>query len=45
MLYRLLIALCNQLKVQLITTQTDSRRPLKAGLRDALAPATEEAAL
>lgn len=45
MLYRLLMALCDQLKAQLITTQTDSRRLLEAVLRDALAPATEEAAL
>jgi len=45
MLYRLLMALCDQLKAQLITTQADSRRLLEAVLRDALAPATEEAAL
>ena len=41
MLYRSLMALCDQLEAQLIT----SRRLLEAVLRDALTPATEEAAL
>lgn len=41
MLYRPLMALCDQLEAPLIT----SRRLLEAVLRDALAPAMEEAAL
>ena len=45
MLYRPLMALCDQLEAQLITTKTDGRRLLEAVLHDALAPAREEAAL
>ncbi|MEI6335298.1 MAG: restriction endonuclease subunit S [Methylococcaceae bacterium] len=37
-----LMALCDQLEAQLITTQTDSRRLLEAVLHEALAPALEE---
>ena len=39
-----LLALCDQLETQLTTTETDSRRLLEAVLRDALAPALEDAA-
>jgi type I restriction enzyme, S subunit len=39
-----LMALCDQLEVQLTTTEADSRRLLEAVLHEALAPALEEAA-
>ena len=45
MLYCPLIALCDQLKAQLIATLTDNRRLLEAVLRDALTPGMEEVAL
>jgi type I restriction enzyme S subunit len=39
-----LMALCDQLETQLATSEADSRRLLEAVLRDALAPALEQAA-
>ena len=39
-----LMALCDQLEQQLVTTATDSRRLLEAVLRDALAPVLNDAA-
>jgi type I restriction enzyme S subunit len=39
-----LMALCEQLEAQLITTQTDSRRLLEAVLREALTPGLSKAA-
>lgn len=39
-----LMALCDQLETQLVTSEADSRRLLEAVLRDALAPALEQAA-
>jgi len=39
-----LMAVCDQLEAQLTATETDSRRLLEAVLREALAPAMEDAA-
>lgn len=39
-----LMALCDQLETQLAVSEADSRRLLEAVLRDALAPALEQAA-
>ena len=36
------MTLCDQMEAQISTTQTDSRRLLKAVLRDALAPAIKD---